>query len=443
MLQVVDHPSPETCLDQLLAARDQSPFSLTVRFVHCQYYLPGEPELPLLTLFWRETEGGPVYAAVGKKAEPDEGEGARQLAERLELPVFDLDAPLPLQPVSVPKPWGREIWYSGIEQRGQSGVGEPGRLVPLPWLLAALPRRFAAGDERGINLLKILDPLPDEVYGDLYFEMHEEKREIYIVTRVDPRAWPDGRGAIRFGFNQRKRREMGSDEAFLAAYREAVAEYRLVREEVDHRFDILREGGGYDANEPLPAELLKAWADQLPQELHGEEKRLRAAMDSFTALRPLEVGDVISVPTHTPHSLQHGVRTVEFQTPVYERKILSFAQKVLTQGHWDTEEALAKVRLDTPEQAPFLELESDGHFVRERIVDFADFTVDRIRFFVPGDYHLDGGESYRIAMVVGGELKLGGIPAEAETAWLLASGAAMDVVSAVAGTALLVAESKR
>ncbi|MGL6160244.1 hypothetical protein [Microbulbifer sp.] len=441
MLQVVDHPSPETCLDQLLAVRDQTPFSLAVRFRHCQYYLPGEPELPLLALFWRETGGGPVYAAVGKKAEPGEGEGARQLAERLQFPVFDLGAPLPLQPVSVPKPWGREIWYSGIEQRGQSGVGEP--QIPLPWLLAALPRRFAAGDERGINLLKILDPLPDEVYGDLYFEMHEEKREIYIVTRVDPRAWPDGQGAIRFGFNQRKRRGMGSDEAFLAAYREAVAEYRRVREEVDRRFDVLRERGGYGASEPVPAERLKAWADQLPRELHEEEERLRAAMDSFTALRPLEVGDVISVPTHTPHSLQHGVRTVEFQTPVYERKILSFAQKVLTQEHWDTEEALAKVQLDTPEQAPFLELESGDHFVRERIVDFDDFTVDRIRFSAPGSYRLISGESYRIAMVVGDKLALDKRQAEVESAWLLASGVTMDVVSAVAGAALLVAEPKR
>lgn len=442
MLQVVDHPSPETCLDQLLAEGGASPFSLAVRFVHCQYYLPGEPELSLLALLWREGEGGPVCAAISENADLREGESARQLAERLKLPIFNLDAPLPLQPVSVPKPWGREIWYSGIERRGQSGVGEPGQQIPLPWLLAALPRRFAAGDERGINLLKILDPLPDEVYGDLYFEMHEEKREIYIVTRVDPRAWPDGRGAIRFGFDQQKRRNFNSDEAFVAAYRRAVAEYRQVREEVDRRFDTLREQGGYGTDEPVPAEQLKAWADQLPRDLRREEESLREAMDSYTALRPLELGDVISVPTLTPHSLQHGVRTVEFQTPVYERKILSFAQKVLTQGHWDTEEALAKVQLDTPEQPPFRELEKGDHFVRERIVDFADFTVDRIRFFAAGSYRLLPGTSYRIAMVVGGELKLGSIPAAAESAWLLAAGAGVEVVPATEGAALLVAGPK-
>ena len=73
----------------------------------------------------------------------------------------------------------------------------------------------------------------------------------------------------------------------------------------------------------------------------SEEKNLRQEMNSFTSMHTLRVGDVISIPTYTPHALQHGVRAIEFQTPHYERQILSFAQKVLTQSDWDTESAIA------------------------------------------------------------------------------------------------------
>ena len=41
----------------------------------------------------------------------------------LGFPLFDLNAPIPLQPIAIPKPWGQEIWYTGIEQRGVAEVG--------------------------------------------------------------------------------------------------------------------------------------------------------------------------------------------------------------------------------------------------------------------------------------------------------------------------------
>jgi hypothetical protein len=441
-LEVIDHPQPEYCLDRVLAERGDTAFALGVRFKHRQFYLPGEPSLPLLVLFWREQTGSPILFSIVEAVQPLVSEQIAQLLERLQAPLFALDQPLRLQPVHIPKPWGQEIWYSGIEARGHSGVGDADGQIPLAWLLAALPRRFAAGNARGINLLKILDPLPDEVYGDLYFEMHEEKREVYIVTRIDPLAWPDGQGAIRFGFCREKRSEYPSDREFLAAYGAAVHKYRQVREEIDRQFDSRRAAHGYAANEPVAAATLMRWADELPADLRTQEQHLRSAMDAFSNMRPLSVGDVISVPTHTPHSLQHGVRTVEFQTPVYERKILSFAQKVLTQSHWDTSEALDRVQLDTPEQTPFLELARGEHFVCERIVDFADFTVDRIQFTAPGNYRLAAENDYRIAMVIGGDMALAGIDAPAESAWLIASGSPIEVIFARSGAALLVARPK-
>jgi len=215
--------------------------------------------------------------------------------------------PLPLRPTCIPKPWGQEIWYTGVEERGVCCFGDEECRVPIPWLQAVLPDTGTAGE--ALVLLKILDPLPTPVKGDLYFELHEEKREVYVVTRVDPQAWPDGTGYIRYGFDPARVRDHASPQQFRASYLQAVAHYESVRRELD-------------ALEGQPSEALLA-----------REVALRESMNAFTHLRPLAVGDVVVVPLRLPHSLQHGVRTIEFQTPVYERKILSFAQQVLTQDH--------------------------------------------------------------------------------------------------------------
>ena len=49
-------------------------------------------------------------------------EGFAALAALLGTRAICLQAPMPLSPVFIPKPWGREIWYSGIEERGVSTV---------------------------------------------------------------------------------------------------------------------------------------------------------------------------------------------------------------------------------------------------------------------------------------------------------------------------------
>ncbi|NJN51825.1 MAG: hypothetical protein HC809_08690 [Gammaproteobacteria bacterium] len=106
-------------------------------------------------------------------------------------------------------------------------------------------------------------------------------------------------------------------------------------------------------------------------------------MNAFTQLRSLSVGDVVTVPSGVPHALQHGVRVIEFQTPVYERKILSFAQRVLTQPHWDTREAAAKMSLDLPADPSFEVLVARDGVRAERIALFPDFSVERVQL-TPG-----------------------------------------------------------
>ena len=342
---------------------------------------------------------------------------------------LDLDAPLTLKPINITKPWGQEVWYTGIEARGQSlveGVSVSGSkgVSPLPWVLSLAPQRFVGGLDRQLCLLKVLDPLPDEVYGDLYFEMHERKREVYIVTHVDAGAWPDGCGAIRFGFDQNRRAELG-DKAFKLAYYRAVKDYELVRREIDAIFDRRRTEQGIGLESPVGADTLKSWHQSLPQPLQAQELKLRSSMESFTSMKPLRLGDVVKVPCFTPHSLQHGVRTVEFQTPVYERKILSFAQKVLTQASWDTERALELMSLQAPADEPLPILQDEEGCRVEQVVRFDDFEVLRICLSVESSLDLRSlllGAAvlpYVLVMPVCGSVVLAGNVLPESRAWLL------------------------
>ncbi|MEM7096654.1 MAG: hypothetical protein AAF541_00230 [Pseudomonadota bacterium] len=263
-----------------------------------------------------------------------------------ETPVtIDPARPVRLDPVCIPKPWGQEIWYTGIEKRGVSGVLIEESRLPIDEYLACNPGGLS--NHAPLLLLKILDPKPTQVVGDLYFEVHEEKQEVYVVTSVDRQAWPGGKGAIRFGMNQSVRSKYTDDDAFRQAYLEAVQDYEGIRRKID-------DGPLSPGDEAI-------------------ELELRATMESFTSMRPLSVGDVVKVPTWTPHALQHGVRVVEFQTATYERFIISFAQKVLTQNHWDSQTAVAKMSLDAPEPPSF---QNVGPGI-ERIVEFSDFNVWR------------------------------------------------------------------
>lgn len=362
LILAASHGHPEAVLDEqlhLFAESRAASHCFALQFPLCQYYLPEEPWLELLTLVLVTAAGVQVAIVpatreiaeqlVDLEAGPD---SLKAFALQRRAPWLDLGAPLALAPISLPKAWGNEVWYTGIEARGQSQVSAQGCSIPLPWLLALAPRRLVADQARELLLLKILDPFAAAVYGDLYFEVHQNKREVYLVTHIDKHAWGGEIGGIRYGFNPQKRAKFSRDLDFKQAYLKAVKAYESVRSEIDGQFDKRRQSAGIALTEPVEVELLSLWQQQLEPALIETEQKLRAAMEAFTSVRPLRVGDVVKVPPLTPHSLLHGVQVIEFQTQDYERKILSFGQKVLNQSHWDTAEVLDQLILDTPPHHP-------------------------------------------------------------------------------------------
>lgn len=398
-----------------LAGSDKAFHCFALEYRWRQYYLPSRPEVVLVALVALERHPAGCRIRVALSAATAEvradlvdldatPESLAAFADEHDIPWLNLSAPLMLDPICIPKPWGQEIWYTGIEVRGQSHVVAQGHKVPLPWLLSLMPDFLTAGFAEQIVLLKILDPLADERYGDLYFEMHEQKQEVYVVTHVDPAAWPDGTGGIRLGFDQHKRAAFGDDAAFKAAYLAAVRDYEAVRREIDQQLDCQRLAHNIGLNDPVDAATLNEWAKKVPAPLLKREADKRAVMYSFTATKPLRIGDVVKVPCFTPHALQHGVRTVEFQTPVYERKILSFTQKVLTQPHWDTEAALEKISLDAPANPVLEPVHTTADILVERVVTFDDFEVQRIRLAAGRRYQLPAYSAYRLLMVISGSL---------------------------------------
>jgi hypothetical protein len=404
---------PEEAVEQFLRSTDNT---LILRFDFTQYYLPTSPVITLLAVLVKDKDGLRVLltdnspqceTALATMIGPLTSDSLRSLATRLAVPLFNLDQAILLSPIAIAKPWGQEIWYTGIEERGQSGFSDGVSSVPIPWLLALLPKRLLGVAQGGVNLLKILDPLSEPVYGDLYFELHEEKREVYVVTHVDPQSWPDGEGGIRFGFAQSVRDEFDSPDEFRKAYLQAVHNYEQVRRKIDLIFDQQRLDQGLDLNQPVEAALLKQWQEQLTPELQKKELVLREAMNRFTHMQSLREGDVVKVPCLTPHALQHGVRTVEFQSPVHERKILAFSQKVLTQEHWDTEEAVALMSLQSQVEQKLTVLEEGQGVCRELVVSFDDFQVQRITLAKGACWKNPPAESYQLLMVVSGVFDFG------------------------------------
>jgi hypothetical protein len=265
-------------------------------------------------------------------------------------------------------------------------------------------------------LLKILSPLPDAGFGDLYLELHEEKREVYIITGVDRAAWPDGVGKIRLGVNPDAVAEHGDEQRFRDAFAAAAQAYEVHRHEVDAWLDQRRASDGLPANEPVSPVWLRSQLAAQPAEWREREDSLREALDSFTSLKPLRVGDVVQVPLRVPHSLQHGVRAVEFQTPVYERKILAFGQKVLTQPHWDSRDGADLMLLKAAIEPALPVLEQSPGLEVEQVARFDDFSVQRVSV---GAGHVRTGEpgSYRVLMGLSGRLGAGIARLSPEQAW--------------------------
>ena len=358
-----------------------------------------------------------VYADLGDPSlpvivtdHPDETYGDHpptslaEIAKRLDIRPVHLLHPWPLSSIRIPKPWGEEIWFTGIEARGVSHVLD----TPLHWLLHVAGDLFDTSSQPPL-LLKILAPLSHNPKGDLYFELHEQKQEVYVVTQVDPEAWPDGVGEIRMGLSAEKRASFEGRAAFLRSFRDAIREYEHIRRQIDN--------------------------GKTSGELASREQELRAVTETYTDSIRLKVGDVVQVPTLVPHSLRHGVRVVEFQTPHYERKIISFAQKVVTQNEWDTEDALNLVRTDVPETTMLLISDEDGNRC-ELICRFDAFEVYR-HTLEPGACLTLRSSRYQIVIAITPGLEMAGDDLLPERALALPRSTASDCVNAGQSPAML------
>jgi len=395
--------NPTKAVSTLLDTGEEA--CVVFEFDHVQHYSTGLPITITVICYYNEgdlraaftTELDPLSKAIGEQTDGIEHAYTKLLVAH-QLSDINLQKPLKLDIQQIPKPWGQEIWYTGIETRGICTI----QAVPLPWILDVFASIVTGSRELTPILLKILDPSPYEILGDLYFELHVKKREVYVVTHLDENAWPDSAGEIRFGFDPDMINTYADEQQFKKAYLTSVNDYRQVRDKIDARLDEIRSNAQLTEGERVPVETFRSWHNEIDPTLAAQEKQLREAMNLFTAKRSLRVGDVIQVNPCTPHSLQHGVRVIEFQTPHYERYILSFAQKVLTQNHWDTKEALDQVQIGVEETAEIQQLSE----TESLIADFEEFKVIRI-LLQPGMDKTIDADIYCLVISVEGSLALG------------------------------------
>jgi hypothetical protein len=415
-LIVAPHPDDiDETLDRAAAAYD-IPRTLVSRFDLRETWHTPERRTPLIAVYLIEADA--VHAFVTDRPLDTPGPGHfHATAKRCRAAIFSLHQPLRLAPVVVEKPWGREFWYTGIEARGTSGVTDGRYTTPLSWVLASAPKHLCGA--MSVMLLKVLDPFPEPVLGDLYFELHDTKQEVYVVTRIDRRAWPDGHGAIRFGMNAARRALYADDQRFRAAYLAEVREYEAVRRTIDNLLDVKRTASGVGLDVPVPPVLMQRWLDELDPRMIDDERARRDAMNSFTQMRPLREGDIVQLPCRFPHALQHGVRVIELQTPTYERRILSFAQKVLTQDRWDTEDAVEAMRLDIPAPPEPRVLVNEADCTIERIVEFDEFSARRVRLAPAARLTLPEDPPYALCIGIAGEITLGNATLMPEAACLV------------------------
>lgn len=334
------------------------------------------------------------------------------IASQQNAAILSPNKPFHPDMIKIPKPWGYEGWYTGIEKRGTSMVKDCCGLTELPYALSLFPQKTLGNHTDNLILLKTLNPVPDEVLGDLYLEMHEEKWEAYVVIGIDHQAWPTGKGIIKAGMNLEKLEEYKQncgqnwEDTYLKDFHQSIRKYESVRRDIDLLLDKEKESLGFSPNDPVPPEQMKELLKKVSEDQKKQEYQLRKEAESFVGGCEVKEGDIVTFPTHQMHSLQHGVRVIEFQTPHYERLIVMFAQKVLTQGYWNTEKAMT---LATPEvyHPPLPKVqENTPAIMNERFVDFPNFTADRITVQPEQHYKDQTGEQYHLLIIVTGQATL-------------------------------------
>ena len=154
--------------------------------------------------------------------------------------IIQPNKPLRLGKINIQKPWGFETWYTGVEKRGVVNVIDNNGKTELPYSLNIFKKQILNNFPEELILLKKLNPSSQEIIGDLYYEMHEKKWEVYIVTEIDKSVWPKGKAVIKAGLNPKKifeyKNRHGKDwKIFLIKnFKKATNEYEKIRFEIDN-----------------------------------------------------------------------------------------------------------------------------------------------------------------------------------------------------------------
>ena len=245
-----------------------------------------------------------------------------------------------------------------MEARGESGVCTTAGVAPLSQYLAA------RGRTKPVILLKALQATA----GNLYLEVHESKSEVYVVDRVD------GTGRMLLGPRPEVLARLG-DAGFRAGVRRAAGKAEAGEGAID-------------------------------------------AVQSFMNPVDLRLGDAVTIPRRVPHSLLGGVHVIEFQTPVFERKILAASQPVVTQQGWDIDAAVAAMDLSVQ---PTIEPRQEGGI--SIIARAPDFEVCRHRLAHRSTLEV---LPWSVGWVVCGTLRCGDRRFRARTAFLAPAAAELN-----------------
>ena len=136
-------------------------------------------------------------------------------------------------------------------------------------------------------------PNPEPNLGDLYFELHEKKTEVYVVTDINLKSWPNGIGKIRLGFNDKEIQSQGTPEKFIEKYLSSVEKYQICRNLIDSKLDQMKVSLGLSKDEIIEAELYRTFLAEIDKAIIDEEKILRKEMNKFTKLHDIKIGDAI------------------------------------------------------------------------------------------------------------------------------------------------------
>ena len=86
--------------------------------------------------------------------------------------------------------------------------------------------------------------------------------------------------------------------------------------------------------------------------------------------------------------------------------ILSFAQKVLTQDHWDTKKALDIMQIVPPLKTELEVINKNEMYCEEQVCFFKEFRSSRMKIYSDKCIQFEAMESYRILFNVNGELSI-------------------------------------